>query len=287
MTNNISNHDWEAISAYLDGELNNKERMRLEARLQGSAELRRAADDLRRMRLVLRSQPKVKAPRNFTLTPQMAGIRQRPAPRAYPFLRLASAIASILFVMVLASDLLLGTSRYGVMRGSQPSIMSAPQSSEQAPMAAQPAPDLQPQATTAAGFEEPQNKALMAPLQTPSPGAEALALTATPEAPSLMSPSLGAAALPTGTPAEDTVPPAAGVMSAQEAPLSPTGEAIIDQQPEPTLQAEQQLYQEQTRTTATEQPANVFAWRLAESILVLVALATGVIAYFLRKSVNQ
>ena len=66
MTTPISDRDWEAISAYLDGELNPKERARLDARLQANADLRAALEDLRRTRTVLRSQPRLHAPRNFT-----------------------------------------------------------------------------------------------------------------------------------------------------------------------------------------------------------------------------
>lgn len=106
MTNNISLREWEALSAYLDGQLAQKDRQRLEGRLQSNTELRQALEELRRTRALLRSQPKLRAPRNFTLTPEMVGQRapSRPIPRAYPTFRLVSALASVMFVLVLIGD---------------------------------------------------------------------------------------------------------------------------------------------------------------------------------------
>jgi anti-sigma factor RsiW len=107
MTTKISPKEWEALSAYLDGQLSSQERTRLESRLEASTELRATLDDLRQTRTLLRSQPRLRAPRNFTLTPEMAGLygRRRPLPGAYPALRLATILASLFFVVVLAGNL--------------------------------------------------------------------------------------------------------------------------------------------------------------------------------------
>lgn len=105
----ISSRDWESLSAYLDGELSAKERSQIELRLRDDPELRSALKGLRQTRIVLRSQPRLRAPRNFTLSPQMAGLqvtrRTRSAPFAFPALRLAAALATIFFVMVMVGDL--------------------------------------------------------------------------------------------------------------------------------------------------------------------------------------
>ena len=114
MTTKISPHEGELLSAYLDGQLTPKERARLEARLREDAQLRSLLVELRRTRAILRSQPRLRAPRNFMLTPQMAGKPARTPPRAYPALRLASVLAGVLFVLVLAGDLLT-TSRQTAM----------------------------------------------------------------------------------------------------------------------------------------------------------------------------
>ena len=75
-------HDWEAISAYLDGALNPQQKAQLEARLEKDAEMRTALREMRRTRTVLRSQP-----------------------FAFPILRLASVLATIFFVVVAVGDL--------------------------------------------------------------------------------------------------------------------------------------------------------------------------------------
>ncbi|RMF39528.1 MAG: hypothetical protein D6755_14190 [Anaerolineae bacterium] len=67
----LSVKELETLSAYLDGVLSPKERARLEARLEDDAALREELESLRRTRAVLRAAPRVRAPRNFTLTPEM------------------------------------------------------------------------------------------------------------------------------------------------------------------------------------------------------------------------
>lgn len=119
MTTPISSREWEALSAYLDNQLNARERARLEKRLREDASLRSALDGLRRTRQFLRKQPQMRAPRSFALSPEMAGFRDevhhgapqaarrpvRPTPPAYPALRLAFALATFFFVIVFFGDL--------------------------------------------------------------------------------------------------------------------------------------------------------------------------------------
>ena len=112
MTIELSPQDWEALSAYIDNQLNPRERKRLEIRLQASENLRIALDELRRTRRVLRGTPRLRAPRNFTLTPMMAGVRPVRT-RLYPVFRLAFAMASVLFVLAFAGDLFTVTSGGG------------------------------------------------------------------------------------------------------------------------------------------------------------------------------
>jgi len=94
--------DWEAISAYLDHQLSKQAQSQFEARLANEPELREALESLRRARLVLRSAPRLRAPRNFTLTASMAGVKHggRAPVGAYPLLRLASMLATLFFVLV-------------------------------------------------------------------------------------------------------------------------------------------------------------------------------------------
>jgi len=108
MTTRITPPQWEALSSYLDNQLTPKERARLETHLKQDAELRQALEDLRRTRALLRSQPRLRAPRNFTLTPAMAGVRsgarRSSSVGTYPILRLASVLATIFFVLVTVGD---------------------------------------------------------------------------------------------------------------------------------------------------------------------------------------
>jgi hypothetical protein len=93
--------DIETLSSYLDGRLSPSEAARLEKRLASDAGLRAALQDLRETRAVLRRLPQRRAPRSFRLTPKMAGIRP-PEPRAYPAFRLATALATFLFLAAVA-----------------------------------------------------------------------------------------------------------------------------------------------------------------------------------------
>lgn len=106
MNQTITAREQETLSAYLDNALNPRERQRLETQLQTRPDLRAALNDLRHTRQLLRQTPVLRAPRNFTLTPEMAGLRTQP-PRLYPVFRLAFTLASILFVLVVGGEVFL------------------------------------------------------------------------------------------------------------------------------------------------------------------------------------
>ncbi len=101
--------DVEILSAYLDGQLDSNESARLESRLKSDESLRTVLDDLREARGILRQLPQRRAPRNFTLTPQMAGVKP-PAPRAYPAFRLATVLATLLFLTTFLANGVIGLS---------------------------------------------------------------------------------------------------------------------------------------------------------------------------------
>jgi hypothetical protein len=115
--------DVERLSAYLDGELSQAEQRRLEARLRREMNLAAALDELRAARALLRRTPRRRAPRNFMLTPKMAGLRP-PLPRAVPALRLASVVAALLLFFTFAGNLL-GPISFGA---SAPAQVMAPAS---------------------------------------------------------------------------------------------------------------------------------------------------------------
>jgi anti-sigma factor RsiW len=91
----MKQRDIELLSSYLDGQLSSSDSTRLEARLRTDPELRSVLQDLRGARSLLRQLPMRKAPRNFTLTPQMVG-KNPPLPRSYPAFRFTATLATIL-----------------------------------------------------------------------------------------------------------------------------------------------------------------------------------------------
>jgi len=104
MTENISRRDWERLSAYLDQQLSAKESARLKARMQTDIVLLNAFKELQMARVALKQLPHLRAPRNFTLTPEMVGIRKQQPSRWYPAFRFASMLTSLLFVFIIVGD---------------------------------------------------------------------------------------------------------------------------------------------------------------------------------------
>ena len=103
MNSKPSFRDVEKLSAYLDGQLKPSEIARLEARLQTDPGLASVLRDLRQARGILRQLPKRRAPRNFTLTPKMVGLKP-PMPSAYPVFRLATVLATLLLFFTFATN---------------------------------------------------------------------------------------------------------------------------------------------------------------------------------------
>jgi anti-sigma factor RsiW len=105
----LSPRDLELLSAYLDNQLGDRDVKRLEARLADNAGLQTTLDELKRTRLMLRSLPKVRAPRNFTLSPKMVGEVRRP-PRTFWQLSsswgMVSAMSVMLLMIALMGDLM-------------------------------------------------------------------------------------------------------------------------------------------------------------------------------------
>ncbi len=150
------------LSAYLDGQLSPTDASRLESRLAADEGLRRVLGDLRGARGVLRQLPRRRAPRNFTLRPTMPKIAA-PVPRAFPALRFATVLASLLFLASIAVNGL------------------APLAVQQ--LAAEPAPVLGKGAGVGGGPAESATAPAEAPLQSfaaaaPTTAAEAVATSA-------------------------------------------------------------------------------------------------------------
>jgi anti-sigma factor RsiW len=166
MTTPPSFRDIEQLSAYLDGQLSPQEAARLESRLARDPQLRAVMDELAQSRALLRQLPARRAPRNFTLTAAMAGVRP-PLPRPYPTLRWASLLATLLLIFTFVTNTLAPTLAtaplpYGMGGGGGPETMTM---SEEPPTAAEPLRQMAPLST-----ETPLAPETQRALSTPEPG---------------------------------------------------------------------------------------------------------------------
>ena len=252
MTTQITPRDWETLSAYLDDQLSAPERNELENRLGNIPELNQGFEELRSTRMVLRSLPKLRAPRNFTLTPSMAGQRMGASLTSgiYPLLRLAATLATLFFIIVTAGGLAL---RFTLP--AQTVVMRADQSQNAQPVpnfglgggggggGSNAAPALPiPAPTEAAGVNPMEN----APAQ---PGAAEVQVT--PLTP----------AVPEGTPDESQPGSMPKALSAVQKP--PEAQA-------PVAQAPQELVQQAPVREA--QPVGWSAWTLLTVLQILLAI---------------
>lgn len=108
----LTDRDLELLSAYIDDELSSSERTTLEARLEHEPQLRRELRALRQTVELVRLTPRVRAPRDFTLTPEMVRpprVLFFPATAAFSAL---SAVAAAVFVIL---GLLLLVQRDGLL----------------------------------------------------------------------------------------------------------------------------------------------------------------------------
>jgi hypothetical protein len=278
MTTQISSRDWEALSAYLDGQLPPKELQNLEARLETRADLRAALEELRRTRTVLRARLSMRAPRNFTLTPEMAGLRARSRPFAglFPAMRLASVLSSFLFVLVVMGELLLGT-----RLPMQPSI-ALEQAREAAPAATEAPPQELPAAALKSAPEPEEAQptpaeiakaldAASATLEAPAPSFEEMLITETSQAP-------GGGVGVGGGAGEDEVQNQQALSAMAPAPTAtplPTPTATPTATPEPTPAP--------TESPVAPPPSQI-AWRWLEVALAIVGITTGLVAFYLYRT---
>jgi len=165
--------DLELLSAYLDGQLNPSDSARLESRIASDSSLRTALDNLRATRNLLRQLPSRRAPRNFTLTPQMASIKP-PTPRIVPVFRLATVLATFLFIITFVINGLISLSASSFAAAPAPFAAGAAAPISAAQEAA-PAPTSAPAATQAPALP----LAAIAPTETPMPFGGGLAPTIT------------------------------------------------------------------------------------------------------------
>jgi len=258
MTTLLSPRDIETLSTYLDGQLTAFERTRLESRLQVELDLRAALEEMRRTRAILRSAPVLRAPRNYTIKPGMVKIRQQ-TPRAFPILRLTSALASLLFVLAFVGDLI---------GRNVPALVPVALVQEAA------APE-----TAIMEAAIPTQQTLMQSKAPPPPAAE-----------SAMEPQPAQAAT------EIAVAPMLqmDMLTASPAPTQGTGELNLEAG-EALRQATEVTPEQPVEQTEVEDQSefrretNVGWWsslRIFEAITLICAVATGLAALFLRRKGN-
>jgi anti-sigma factor RsiW len=257
--------DFERLSAYIDNQLSAAEKAELEARLAQEADLQAALADLRRTVRALRSLPTVKPPRNFTLSPEQAGVRVRRGP-LFPVFRLAAALCTVLLVLAVARDYAassLATSAVGdVTTQGGATSLTAPNA---APLLT-PSPEgsLEAYGVSALAPTEVVSQdaavtplahfAQVAPTATPEAGGGQVPGPATPEA-------TNKSAAATETPADQAVSAAAAAPSATET-VNAVRTAV--QAPIPAPQPD--------------------PWRVVEVVLAGLALALAAAAWFTRRA---
>jgi hypothetical protein len=280
MNTRIKRREIERLSAYLDDQLSRKERIRLERDLQTRADLRALLDDLQRTRGLLRSQLVVRAPRNFTLTSQMAGVKaSRPASRRLaPAFSLASVMAVALFILVLVGDFL--------SLGRQPALFQVASRAVSLPMMAAPmevaptevAAPAALEAETIEGQVEAESPPSAAPLVESAITAATSTPAATAEAPLLAEayPPPGAEMAKNAGAVQDVVATA----TLTEPPPAPQLTAIAQVEEMP---AEEPVEEAGGVSQPAIQP-RWQTWRVAEFSLALLALGFGILAYILSRS---
>lgn len=121
------------LSAYLDNALTAREMRKLEARLAVEPALQEQLDNLRSTKLALSRLTRLKAPRNFTLTPDMVPMRKPHRQPLQGVLRLASALAAVLLVVSFGARFILNEIRQHVMLAAEAPAMEAARAPDEAP----------------------------------------------------------------------------------------------------------------------------------------------------------
>lgn len=306
MTKQLSLHEFEILSAYLDGELTSQEQLHLEQSLGQRSDLQQALEELRRTRIILRSAAHLRAPRNFTLTSEMVG-RVKPARKpffVFTALRFSSALATFLLVLSLFGEWI----AFSGPAAAPVALMSAPATEEinaaveampaEPEAALLPAPTNEvPEGARQAYSAAPSAKDFGTPLETPLPTGEVI--SAQPEID--MTPGAGAgSAEPMVGSAMVAETPTPEVMLAQPAPAASEAPAIeAFSMPEtPTPEIEQPLEQaipaqesaQDTGEAVAMQPAEAettvdphLPWRFTQVILLLLAVISAAGAIILRQ----
>ncbi len=136
----LNRHEWLLLSAYLDGELSEREKRQVEEKLQKDPASRTALEGLRRTRQVLRYTPQRPVPHNFTLTEDM--LRKPLLPSFSRIFSYSAALAGILLVLVLGIDLFSGVGRPQMAMSAAEPVMESFKAAEDQAAEPQQAPQI-------------------------------------------------------------------------------------------------------------------------------------------------
>lgn len=249
--------DIENLSAYLDGNLNQTDSARLETRLKSDPELDSILNDLRIARGLLRGLPARKAPRNFTLTRQMVGLKP-PLPRSYPLIRFATVFAAFLFLCSITTNMLTPRFTFGFGAAVPAPIGGMGGGCD--------GPCEEAAATEAPAMEEPLSQTGPAATEEAFAAEMAPATEAPPE-------DIAPAAVPTST---SSVIPTEGARMAEPSPIAKEGEAGATSQDSSQGTANQ--------PEVTPEPPPSINWTLA---FLVIAIAGGVVLWIMRLSARN
>ena len=283
--------DLETLSAYLDHELSEAEEQAVRSQVSQDPGLQRQLDDLRQTRYVLRHTPKVKRPRSFVLTPEMVQ-RQRFAAGAWNVSRWVSAVASVLLIVMIGAQYLLGG---GALTGAAPQNGLAFSANEAMDM---PAEEPAEEPMMMAVPEEESADDAVAPFYDETDEAEADPAAAAEMAPmstqtpeGTLEPGGGG-----GLPPEDVLPtPTEEIMGLGGGPtMTPESDELrsmpVDKIPEDADGEGQNVngFEDSAETgIVPPQPGlQLSPWRLAQAGMLALALIAGIAAAFFRKQVR-
>ena len=201
--------------------------------------------------------------------------------RAFPVLRLASVLASILLVVVVAGDLLTAPNYQAAQldRTNQAVEMAAPQAPEAGEIEA-PAQAQESQAYSEKSLE-PEATASGPRMMVAAPTEEAQGTSEAPAA-ALALPSGGG-----GQPPEDQATDTAGIAASSQV-LAPTETIPPAETPAPAenLTPTEAPATVQAAEPAVSMPSGRSYWRVAEILLALIAITSGLVAYVLRRAAS-
>ncbi len=275
----LTKRDWLLLSAYLDGELSPRKKTQVEELLQTKPASREALDVLRRTCQVLKYAPLRKVPKNFTLTEEM--IKKPLLPLFSQVLSYSSAMAGILLVIVFGFDIFSSS-----MQVNEVDLRAAIEEPQAAILEEEAAAEIQENPAIIEWNEAPAGKGAYGMGGADDRGGLGAGMGGGGEAMDTeteIDPEILFGEGGISTESSETAPPSDELSGPEEIFADesvPSEDGILGIQPE---EKRGQIINEQPALTQKEYAEQVFPWRLAEIILAITTLATGLGAIILRR----